>query len=167
MLLHEDHSRWYFLSFDGEQKVPAIRLGIYGAFVRTLSTLISDFQKNDLFFETDISKGYGVDRALTTESASDEYVILRADFSDRRKLVSIAESFSEIFSILNAAPHVLRNEFATDPVRLQLMEVQSFLRADMSMGGAPLGGDVSPAFTHWIEEKHKRTKTLRAVEEAM
>lgn len=168
MIRHEALGRWYYLSFDGEGRNAAVRFCIYAHNIPHMNVACKQWCRfNDLFFETELTRGFGINSLLTCEGSTDGYLVLRAEFTDTRQVRPIAEHVSMLLGLLNAFPHVYPNEFQSDPNYLQLYQLQSFVGESGQMGGCPLGGDTSVVLKEWVRRQQTKKRRKKSIEKAI
>jgi len=171
----EDVPRWYGLSYRPPSKTtpPAVifllRRGIREIVADGMQKVLlsepSAQEYGTLFFERDITKGFGFDCTMRCEDEEGGYLKLVMPLEQRRGLSLYAESYSLLFRALNYAPAARHD---SDTARVQLLQLESsYSKESHGFHGAPMGGKSAPALRHWMERRHPKRPRLRKVEEAM
>lgn len=162
--------RWYGLSFDAEGKTPAIRIHVLEANVDGLSDCIRKIvhRYEDLLFEWDLRRGFGVDTMVRNEGVCGSYRVLRAELV-RSRAYRMSEQLSELFSILSAYAALPDSNCAFDAERRQLLRIQMGIRdgTDGSMAIAPIGGIAYAELLDWLALQYtkKGSRRLPKIEE--
>jgi len=181
--IRSDLQRWHGISFSGEGEIPEIRVLIWHeclddvAKLLTMHRGIQDLKEVWKFgsFEPNFQKGFGFDGAFREAFEEKGYTVLSAPLSN--KVLHTAVSVTFLLEILSNLPYTFSSvlnegasadDFPKDPHRNQLMQLVGFLRRDMTMAAAPLGGAALPIFVDWVQKKIQEQHThLPEVEEAM
>lgn len=156
----KERSRWFCLSFDGEDVEPAIEVGIYEPLVDSLSELLAkridheqlklDYGFND--YRTNLRDGFGFGGLLNYVRCDGDYAILRIDVSDANKPSTMCASLGLLLSLLSNAYDYKGLDFATDPSERQLMHISARIMP-MTMSGTMVGGWMSEVVTERIKKK--------------
>lgn len=164
MLNIENKKRWYYVSFEMSGKIPSIVVGIYDKNIDELNGFLSRPIGSDLFFERDLSRGFGNDSVLKAEGSKDGYLRLRAlcDMKQSRSR-NVSEAFSELFSVLSFAAFTneMRN-MRYDEANEQLLCVRMGLSHY-----APIGGETSVVLTKWVQQKPVAELASRSITDAV
>lgn len=165
-VLYDELPQWYFISYDGST-VPAIRIGIYEDVADELPRVARKHHAvDDLFFETDLRRGFGHDRIGIYEATEDGYVMLRFPLDKTLLTHECATALSILFSSLSVVRDLSGAKFRADCRYRQLVELSTGL-SEGETRSAPMSGHVSAWFSRWLEQQVKADRDFSAVEEAM
>lgn len=176
MIHFEPSDRWFALSFDGDDVLPAIEVLIFDPIVDQFSKHLKkmkDAQAQDLMqmfrfqtYEWNVRKGFGFDGALQGAGKRGKYTALRADISSGQATNAIAASLSMLLRALSVLPHICKFKMQHDTQRRQLMLVDASLRKQQ-LSSAPVGGYLAPEVVHWMRDAASIMRHVRPVERAM
>lgn len=172
----EDLPRWYGLSFrKGEKKSPpSVIVSIREKCAEALVPILRDCwmveayrEEFGLFYEPDLSRGFGFDEAMTLDGNSNDYLHLALRLDGKRNLRAMCLSCSLLFASMRWAPNI---RLGCDPNSLQLLSVEMRLLDQddgYAFASAPMGGEIAPSLKQWMARKHKDEKTHRHIVHAM
>ncbi|MEK7612755.1 MAG: hypothetical protein AAB449_01245 [Patescibacteria group bacterium] len=171
----EDVPRWYGLSYrpatDGE--LPAIIFNIRKESAAPLKQVlehprfIESYEPYGLlFFESDVTRGFGLERVMVCEGEFEGYYRLAMKLDPRCGALFYALNYILLLNALGIS--VIDVRAGGDPKRVQLMEIRASYNADADgFHGAPMGGLTAPVLRRWVEKRYEQKRGLRKVEEAM
>jgi hypothetical protein len=147
-----DLLRWYYLSYDGEGKVPAVEICVYEKNIPLYAEYMEAMGRK--FTESEFALGFGPGYLLRNCGTRSGYEVFRVEMDVDAKIVAV--TISQFLKFLRGVRNTFPIDFAGDVRRVQLMDIEVGEEDASPAGSLGIGGQISPMLTDLLEKDGKK-----------